>query len=69
MSTKKTERHLIANMNLTKKQIITANFLGGLAWGLGSVIGAGVILAFVVWILKALGVFSAISSFFPQAYR
>lgn len=63
------ETHIKANMNMTKKQIMSANFLGGLAWGIGSVLGASVILAIVVGILKALGVFSAIANFFPQYYR
>ncbi len=46
------EKHLTANMNLKKRQIIFANFLGGLAWGLGTVIGATIIAAIVIAILR-----------------
>ena len=45
-------RHLTANMNLSKKQIIAYNFLGGLAWGTGTVIGASIIAAILVSFLK-----------------
>lgn len=46
------ESHLMANGNLSKKKIIIGNFLGGLAWGLGSVIGATIIVAIIVGVLK-----------------
>jgi hypothetical protein len=54
---------------MTKKHIMIGNFLGGLSWGIGSAIGASVILAIVAWILKGFGVFTQISNFFPQTYR
>lgn len=62
------ENHLSANMNISKKDIVIGNFLGGLSWGLGSVIGATVVFAVVAFILKSLGVFSGIAHFFqlPQ---
>ena len=44
--------HLTANGHLTKRRIIVNNFLGGLAWGLGSVIGATIIVALLFWILS-----------------
>lgn len=53
-------------MNLSKKQIMLANFLGGLSWGVGSVIGASVIIAIVGTILSQMGVFSVIGGFFEQ---
>jgi hypothetical protein len=64
--TKQIEKHLSANMNMTKRQIITANFLGGLAWGFGSVVGASVVVAIIGSILKALGVFDGLQDFFPK---
>ncbi len=44
-STPQIEKHLTAGMNLKKRQIIVANFLGGIAWGVGTVIGATVVVA------------------------
>lgn len=64
--TTQTERHLTSNMNISKKDIIIGNFLGGLAWGFGTVIGASVVVAIIGSILKKLGVFEAITSFFSQ---
>jgi hypothetical protein len=58
------ERHLTANMNISKKDILLGNFLGGLAWGVGSVVGAGIIVAAVGVALNALGVFAAIGNMF-----
>jgi len=69
MVTPEIEKHISANGNMTKKHIMAANFLGGLSWGVGSAIGASVVLAIVAWILKGLGVFTDISNFFPQSYR
>lgn len=60
------ERPLTYNLHLSRKQILINNFLGGLAWGLGSVIGATVVVAILGYILKALGVFSGIGNFFTQ---
>ena len=60
------DKHVSANMNLSKKQIMMANFLGGLSWGVGSVIGASVVVALIGWILGQMGVFSTIGGFFEQ---
>lgn len=46
------ERHLKANANMNKKNIMMANFLGGLAWGLGTVIGATIIAAILISVLR-----------------
>ena len=46
------EKHLKANTNMSKKDIMVANFLGGLAWGLGTVIGATIIAAILISLLK-----------------
>lgn len=46
------EKHSNANMNMSKKNIIVSNFLGGLAWGLGTVIGATIVAAIVISILR-----------------
>ncbi|TSC85468.1 MAG: Uncharacterized protein G01um10147_1129 [Microgenomates group bacterium Gr01-1014_7] len=65
-TTPQIEQHLSTNMNISKKDIIIGNFLGGLSWGLGSVIGATVVFALVAFILKSLGVFSGIEGLFQQ---
>lgn len=39
-------------MNMRKRHIMLANFLGGLAWGLGTVIGATIIAALLISILR-----------------
>ena len=36
------DRHLFAS-NKTRKQIFTDNFIGGLSWGIGSILGATII--------------------------
>lgn len=66
VTTPQIERHLTANMNLKKRRIILYNFLGGLAWGFGTVVGATVVVTILAWILSALGVFSFVSDFFPK---
>lgn len=47
-----------------KKDILINHFLGGVAWGVGTVIGATVIVGFVGYILNKMGVFVTISSLF-----
>ncbi|MDO8618986.1 MAG: DUF5665 domain-containing protein [Candidatus Daviesbacteria bacterium] len=63
-ATPQIESHLTANMSISKKDIIVGNFLGGFAWGIGSVVGATIIVALVGLILNSLGVFNAIGGFF-----
>ena len=58
------ENKLTANMNLRKKDIIIGNFLGGMFWGIGSVVGAGIVVAAVGFALNLLGVFATIGNFF-----
>ncbi len=55
MSTKQIERHLTANSYMKKKDIVVGNFLGGIAWGLGTVIGASVIVGIIVGFSKFIG--------------
>lgn len=60
------EEHLSANMTFSKKQIMLNNFLGGLTWGVGSVIGAIIVVVILGYILKALGIFSDIGAGLKQ---
>ncbi len=55
------QNHLTANMNIRKRDIIIGNFLGGLSWGIGSVVGVTALVAVVGWVLNSLGVFNGIS--------
>lgn len=64
--TSEIKNHLTANMNTARKNIMIGNFLGGLAWGLGTVIGASVIMGIIGYILKFLGFFNTVSTFFNQ---
>ena len=50
----------------SKQDILISNFLGGLAWGVGSVIGATVLIGLIGWVLKALGVFNSIVNLLHQ---
>lgn len=59
------EKHLTANMNMSKKNIMLANFLGGLAWGLGTVVGASVVVALIGYLLNLFGVFDIFKQFQP----
>lgn len=59
------EKHLKANMNMSKKEIIMANFLGGLAWGLGTVVGASAVVAILGYILNLFGVFDFLKNLPP----
>ena len=56
--------YLGTNAIRLKKQIMLNNFLGGLAWGIGTVIGATVIAGSVVYILNRMGIFNAFGSLF-----
>lgn len=58
--TKQIEEHLSAHMSMTKKDIMLANFLGGLSWGAGTILGAIIIGAILFYTLKPLGVFDLI---------
>jgi len=51
--------HLQANTNIKKRDILVSNFLGGLSWGFGSVIGATIVVAIL---LKVIGVIPGIGS-------
>jgi hypothetical protein len=46
------EKHLSANGNMRRRTIIVNNFLGGLAWGFGTVIGATVVVAILITLAK-----------------
>ena len=71
MPTEQIERHLKANMTMSKKDIMLSNFLGGLSWGFGTVVGAVVVVAILGSILNWLGIFDALKGIpqIPAPYR
>lgn len=58
--------HLSANGILRKRKIVVNNFLGGLAWGVGSVLGATVAVALLVSLLRFANVIPGISEITNQ---
>lgn len=52
-------------MNIRKRDIIIGNFLGGLSWGIGTVIGASAIFAALGWVLNILGFFDVFKNLPP----
>ena len=50
--TKDQFNHMTASSHISKKDIIVGNFLGGLFWGLGTVIGATIFFGSLYWSLK-----------------
>ena len=63
------EKHLLGNMNMCKKQIMISNFIGGLAWGFGTVVGASVVVAIIGYILGLFGFLDFIKLPQLQLYR
>ncbi len=59
-------KKLTAYQGVRKREILISNFLGGIAWGLGSVIGATIIVAILVWVLTIVGLFDFVKDYFPQ---
>jgi hypothetical protein len=65
--TKEIKEHLSANGYLSKRQIMLNNFLGGLAWGLGTVIGATIVVAILFSILGQFGFIPGVNDLLNQA--
>lgn len=55
--------HLTANGHLKKRTIMLNNFLGGLAWGLGSVLGATVVVTVLVAVLHTVNIVPFVGNF------
>jgi hypothetical protein len=61
------ESHLKANTNMRKRDIMVGNFLGGLSWGFGTVVGATLVVALLFYSLKAVGILDPFMSFFENS--
>ena len=46
------DHHLTAFGKMKKRNIIINNFIGGLAWGVGSVIGATIVISILIGVLR-----------------
>lgn len=55
-------------VNLPLGRIILNNFLGGLAWGFGTVVGAGVLAAIIIWILAQTGALTGVTNMLQQGF-
>lgn len=53
-------------VSLPLGRIILNNFLGGLAWGFGTVVGASLLLAIVIWIFAQTGAFNSLTTSLTQ---
>ncbi|KKS65347.1 hypothetical protein A3A14_02695 [Candidatus Daviesbacteria bacterium RIFCSPLOWO2_01_FULL_43_38] len=56
-------QHLSANLGRERREIMLANFLGGLAWGFGTVIGATVVVALLLWIMQVVNIVPFVGDF------
>jgi len=52
-----------AKIHISTGKMVVNNFLGGLAWGFGTVLGATLIVALVIFILSKLGTVPIIGDF------
>ncbi|MDP3955246.1 MAG: DUF5665 domain-containing protein [bacterium] len=50
----------------SRKQIIVDNFIGGISWSLGSLIGAFIIIALAGYVLSKIDLIPLIGSFISQ---
>lgn len=67
-TTKEIENHLTASGKMKKRSVIINNFIGGLAWGVGTVLGATVVISILFGVLRGLDfVIPGFSQFIDQA--
>lgn len=60
------QEHAECYGRVKKRNILLNNFLGGIAWGVGTVIGATVVVGVTGYILNRLGIWSVFGSLFGQ---
>jgi len=49
-------------VHLGLRRIMINNFLGGVAWGFGTVIGASVVVGVILWTLNQVGLFNLLGT-------
>ncbi len=57
------ETHLNAGARMRKRDIMVGNFLGGLAWGVGSVLGATIVVGLLIWAVRSINFVPLIGGF------
>jgi hypothetical protein len=57
------EKRGVTAVYRSKHHLMLVNFLGGIAWGFGTVIGATIVVALVLYLLQALGGLPIIGSY------
>ncbi|HKC14784.1 MAG TPA: DUF5665 domain-containing protein [Patescibacteria group bacterium] len=50
-------------VEMSRKQIIVNNFIGGISWGLGATIGLAIILAILTLVLKTVNLVPLVGDF------
>jgi len=55
-----------SSLKLSKKQIITNNFIGGLFWALGATVGLGLIFTLLTLVAKSVNLVPYVGSFVSQ---
>lgn len=48
-------------VSMSLRRIVINNFLGGIAWGLGTVFGASIVVGAIIWLLSLSGVLAPVS--------
>lgn len=55
-----TETRGQTRVTMSLHRIILNNFLGGVAWGTGTVIGASIVVGTIIWALNQIGLFQLV---------
>jgi len=55
-ATQEIQNRLTANVYISKKDVVIANLIGGISWGVGTVIGIAIIAVILLSILRSLNV-------------
>lgn len=55
-----------ASVHVRKRDIIARNFIGGISWGVGSVLGATILVAITLGVLRVAGFIPFIGDFVTQ---
>lgn len=63
------DRRLTANHFLSKRKVIFLNFIGGISWGIGSVIGASIIVAIILGLAQAFNFIPGFNNLLEQVVQ
>jgi hypothetical protein len=62
-TTETIKNHLTAGAYMKKRDIFMGNLIGGVAWGVGSVLGATIVVAIIISLLRTINFVPVIGSF------